>query len=562
MTAILRKYAPWAIAAGSGLLLAIAFPPFGQADAAWFALVPALLLFRNSKPGKSFPLGLLFGSVFWITDLFWLVRLKETGPAALVYLGTVALALWCALYFALFARAVSWLWNFRNLKASPWARLFLAVIAEPLLWVGAEYLRGWVFSGFAWNPLSASQYKNIALLHCISWLGPGTLSFLIVAVNAGIASMLARIWQDVFARTAKVSSDATLKYRKFPIRTAELMVALTAVVSCWMYGFSAVREPGTGKESIRIGLMHPDIPCVFETDGDSFAEAYERLADYSEMSRALSPDINLWPESALPGYVPYSKEAYLLSSNALATSSALLLSGAIEYAGTDENDEDVIYNSAMLFAENGYIESVYRKRHLVPFGEYIPGYKLIPSLKKLAPTGYTCEAGDSAAPITAKIKDKDQDKVLPVKFGLLICFEDVFPYLSRETTRQGAQVLACVANDSWFDGSCEAEQHLAQAVLRSVENRRPMARSTNRGVTSLISKHGRILQRLGDGYGGGTPGFFVGSVTPEPSDSLTLYTRCGDWLLGIPAGIILAAVALFSFRESFKGKSCRKSDKA
>lgn len=548
MISNLKKISTWLFACLSGILLAISFPPFNQADAVWFALIPALLLFRNQTPKKAFGLGFVFGYIFWFSDLFWLIQLKNNeGPVILVLLGIFALAGWCALFFALFARSVSWIWSQNKFTSSPWLRLILAVVAEPLLWVGAEYIRGTLFTGFAWNPLAASQYRNGALLHCISWFGAGTLSFLIVAVNAGIASMFTRIWQDVFQKNRFGGTAGTPAMRRFPIRTAELMVALTAVVACWMTGISAVRGPQPVGESIRVGLMHPDIPCVFETDADTYTNAYARLVDYSDMSQALRTDLNIWPETALPGYIPYDMEAYLLTSNAVSLASAPLLSGGVEYAGRDKNNEDIIYNSAFVFGMGGVIEAVYRKRHLVPCGEYIPGYKMFPFLKQFAPTGYTCEAGKSSRPISVRLFPDATGFVKNVRIGMLICFEDVFPYLSRETTALGANILVCAANDAWFDGSHEAEQHLAQAVLRCVENHRPMARSTNRGVTCLISSSGRIQHRIGEGNGGGTPGFFVSDVKLETSDTLTLYTRYGDWTLNIPACAILVVAVVISF---------------
>lgn len=546
----LTKIAPWLTAVLSGILLAIAFPPFNQSDTVWFALIPAILLFRNQPPKKSFWLGFVFGYVFWVIDLFWLIQLKDNnGPLVLVLLGIFALSAWCAFFFAFFARAVSWLWSHKKITDSPWLRLVLAVIAEPLLWVGAEYFRGTLFSGFAWNPIAASQYRNCALLHCISWFGTGTLSFLIVAVNSGIASMLTRIWQDVFRKNKTDATSESSILKKFPIRTSELMVALTAVVACWMVGISAVRKPQVAGDTVRVGLMHPDFPSIFETETDTFEAGYSRLKDYSEMSQMLRSDINIWPESALPGFIPYDKEAYLLASNCIAQSSALLLSGGIEFAGRDEDKEPVIYNSAFLFNKDVSIDAIYRKRHLVPFGEYIPGYKILPFLKNFVPTGYTCQAGETSAPITARLTDNAGIPAKLVKLGTLICFEDVFPYLSRDATAQGANMLVCLANDAWFDGSREPEQHMAQAVLRCVENHRPMARSTNRGVSCVITSNGQISRRIGEGNGSGTPGFFVYDINLEPADSLTLYTRFGDWMLNIPAGAILMAIAIRSFKK-------------
>ena len=129
---------------------------------------------------------------------------------------------------------------------------------------------------------------------------------------------------------------------------------------------------------------------------------------------------------------------------------------------------------------------------------------------------------------------------------MLICFEDVFPYLARRAVNAGADLLITLANDAWFDGSCESEQHLAQAVLRCAENHRPMLRSTNRGVSAFIDQNGRVVRRIGSGRGSGEPGFAVHELAIATGAPRTPYARYGDWLLSIPAAAVLVAVAIGS----------------
>ena len=172
----------------------MAFPPFGHGDLAFVAIVPMLLAVRAAPPRRAAFLGFVFGCVFWLIDLSWLWSLKDNGgPVALVGLGHVALSLFLSLFQALFAFAVAASW--RLAMKRPWTiiPILLVRIAEPVFWVGSEYLRGVVLTGFPWNPLAATQYGNPAFLHPASWVGAGAVSLLLVAINSSIASTISRL---------------------------------------------------------------------------------------------------------------------------------------------------------------------------------------------------------------------------------------------------------------------------------------------------------------------------------------------------------------------------------
>ncbi len=536
----------------SGLLLALAFPPLAQADTVFFALVPLLLAVRASEPKRSFRLAFFSGLAFWLIDLFWLWRLKDNGgPLPLVVFGHVALAAVCALFTGLFGYASATLWLAAKKRDSAILNGLLALLAEPLLWVGAEYLRGTILSGFPWNPLAASQYRNPAFLHAASWAGSGFVSGLIVAVNAGIASFAFRLWRDVFKRSLRKGTgngERGMEVRRFTIRSAELAIALLAVCLCWTQGISVIREDARAARTqprLRAALVHPDIPCIFEKDDDSVREANEALLRYTSFAAGAAPSLCLWPETSLPGYYPYDKDAFnLILSATEALNGAPLLVGTVELRYGEPTTPGAtlpydIYNSAYLFGKG--IRAFYRKQHLVPFGEFIPLESKIPALKKLAPAGFSCTAGDG--PCVFKI---DPVATNAASAGVLICFEDVFPYLARRAVNAGADLLITLANDAWFDGSCESEQHLAQAILRCAENHRPMLRSTNRGVSAFIDQNGRVVRRIGSGRGSGEPGFAVHELAVATDAPRTLYARYGDWLLSIPAAAFLVAVAIGS----------------
>lgn len=529
----------------SGVLLATAFPPFSRPDIVFAALVPLILAVRSIPPKRAFLAGFLAGGVFWLIDIAWLWSLKDNGgPVALVGLGHIALSLCLALFTAAFAYATSAAWSLAGGKPGPLVTGALALVAEPVFWVGTEYLRGIVLTGFPWNPLAASQYANPALLHAASWAGAGAVSFVIVAVNSSAASLLHRIWRDIASRNTRPQAsgnDGEMPRRpRLRVRSLELFLALSLAVFCWMRGLDALRDGtsahGWERVSVRAAIVQADMPSIFENNEDSSAAACEMLIAHTSLAQMAAPDICVWPETILPGYIPYDKDAANVVRKAVsALEGTPLLAGGIELVRDKESTD--IYNSAFLFGDSGII-AAYRKRHLVPFGEFIPLESKLPFLKRLAPAGFSCTAGADAAVFGQDLTPTG------CGIGTLICFEDAFPALARQSALNGAGIFATLANDSWFNGSSEGEQHLAQAVLRCVENARPMLRSTNRGVSAFIDSHGRLIRRIGgDGQGAG---FAVGDVTP--GTRLTPYTRYGDWLLGIPCAIALAtmlAVALF-----------------
>ncbi len=553
----MRKRIGVSAAIVSGVFLALAFPPASQADIAFFALVPLLLAVRDATPRQGFRLGFAAGLAFWLLDIAWFWHIKDNGgPLPLVFLGHFSLSAYCALYTGLFGLGTATAWGVAKRRGSPLLAGLAALVAEPLLWVGAEYLRGSILSGFPWNPLAASQYRNPALLHAVSWGGAATLSALIVAINAGIASLLYRIWRDVF-RPRFVAGATPSPGPRFRIRSAEHAIALLATLAYWSHGVSTLRADARGAQAaprFRAALVHPDIPCIFEKDDDSVREANETLLRFTSFAAAATPSICLWPETSLPGYVPYDKESFELVTNAVhALHGKPLLAGAVELLHGGAPDESVpnphsIFNSAFLFGPGG-IRATYRKQHLVPFGEFIPLESLIPALKKLAPVGFSCTPGEDSGVFRANVADPASPSI-----GALICFEDAFPYLARNAANAGADLLVTLANDAWFDGSCESEQHLAQAVLRCVETRRPMLRCTNRGVSAFIDRNGRILRRIGDGRGAGEPGFAVHDLPVPTRAPLTPYARLGDWLLNIPAALFTLCVLGAKMVSSFSRK--------
>jgi apolipoprotein N-acyltransferase len=525
----------------SGAMLWTAFPPLDRSDSAWFALVPLILLVRHAKPRAAFGWAWLAGMAFWLPSLTWLWQLiGNGGPWALVVLGHGALAAYCALYFGLYGLAAATLWQVVVRHAWRGWRLLAVVVAEPVLWAGSEYLRGTLLSGFPWNALAVSQAGNAALIQPAAWGGVALVSALLFGVSAGVASMMERVAQPLFDRGGE-------RPRFDPWRSAEGILPLLILAACWMGGLERVRartRSQAAQDEWRVVLVQPDTPSIFEITDEVVLEQRRILLDLTTYAAAACPDLVIWPETAVQGVMPWHADVMALASNAAHAAGAPLLTGTVEAESIERAGQKPgarFYNAAWLFDTNGTANGRYRKQHLVPFGEFVPGDRWLPILERLSPVGFSCTPGRESTVL--RVRGRGGRTSGALAFSPLICFEDVFAGLSRRAVRRGARLLVNITNDAWFDGSSESEQHLRQSIFRTVENGVPMVRAANTGVSCLIDASGRV-SRFDAGPGGAT-GFMPASVRIPPTpQSATLYNRLGDWVLGIPAAICVLGLAM------------------
>ncbi|MFO7871130.1 MAG: apolipoprotein N-acyltransferase [Kiritimatiellia bacterium] len=553
-----------AAAGASGLMLASAFPPMSSTEAAWLGLVPLLLAARYSRPAVSFRWGWISGMVFWLMSLSWMLRLCRTGgPAALVIPGWILLSAYCALYTGAFCMLVCSVWRRlapgrmkteagedpedRTEKKSFFGRLpgpgGLAVVAvTPLIWVGLEYLRSSLFTGFPWNALGVSQYRNLALIQNAEWGGVYAVSALVVLVNAALAATVLRFVEVyVYNRPARFQ--------------VELLAGLAVFLACWAWGVRTVRglsdeisDPG-----VEVAAVQPAVPQLKKWPEGYSSFIFDRLRILTEYAAAAGPDLVVWPETAVPFPVKSDPQTAEFAAG-LAGLGSPILAGSLEET---ERSGAAYFNSSVLVDERGRFAQTYRKRHLVPFGEYIPFEKYIPFLSGLAPLGFSCEAGSEAT--VFRISSGHGGRT--AFFSVLICFEDVFSPLAREGVLNGARFLVNQTNDAWFDGSSGAVQHMAHCVFRCVENRVPAVRAANTGVTCFIDRTGRIQGRRRlkrSGWGMGEARFEKSLVAIDEEKSFTAYTRYGDITFALPCGLgCLAALGVAAVRR-MKAAQCQK----
>jgi apolipoprotein N-acyltransferase len=278
-----------------------------------------------------------------------------------------------------------------------------------------------------------------------------------------------------------------------------------------IYGFVSLRTShGRPSPGIRIAVLQGNIEQNMKWN-----ELYrERIMDVygSLVSRAkkeFNPDIILWPESSVPGYVLSSELLQRWMKRLIDESRCYHLVGAVSYS------EKKFYNCIMLFSPDAVMSNSYAKMHLVPFGETVP---LKSFLSKYIKT--LNELGDFSPGRNYSIFRLPYAPIVGN-----VCFESIFPYISRNLTKNGAQILVNVTNDGWYLKTSAPYQHFMFNIFRAVENRRMLVRSANTGISGLIDENGRVVSRSAI-----FEELYLG-VTVRPNSRITFYTRFGDFFV-------------------------------
>ena len=499
----------------SGLLLTGSFPPGKLSFLAWIALVPLLASIREKAPRSAFKLGFIAGFFHYLTLMYWIVVvLGQYGNLSLPIsiLALVLLSLFLALYPALFSALAC------RLDHGPFSLFFLAAF-----WVFVEYARAHLVTGFPWCLLGYSQYENLAVIQIANLFGVYAVSFLIVLANG-------LIFQSFFGK--KPAGAPWLKWKW-------LFVVLLAAGTL-TYGFQQLAQ----KKAQNKTAPHINVAVVQANIDQSVkwkpSVQLQTLETYFKLSRSVGhpkPALVVWPETALPFFY---QDAPSLSPKMRELSTelgALLLFGSPAYKRTGRKIS--YYNRAYMITPGRLFAQHYDKRHLVPFGEYVPLKKYLPFINHLVQAAGNFAQGVRQDPL----KEKD------LSLGVLICFEAIFPELARDLSREGANLLVNITNDAWFGLTSAPYQHLSMAVFRSVETGVPMIRAANTGFSAFIGTDGHILSK--------TPLFVEavldGSIPVLPANP-TIYTRSGDLFAG---GLVLISLLnlLFSFRKRLKKKS-------
>ncbi len=472
----------------SGILLILSFPHFDLEFLAWFALIPLLYSVEGKGPCRSFKLGFLTGIVSFLGILYWIVVAVHTyGNIPLI--PSVFILFLLVAYLSLFIGAFTFLTRLIQMRSG--VQTFLIT---PFLWVALEYLRSLLLTGFPWANLGYSQYLNLPLIQMADVTGAYGLSFIILLVNATLFWIL-RQWPK----------------RVFPFK--EALVTAVLLLGFLTYGYvkmGIVDRQMIQNPPLKIGLVQGDIDQSIKWD-----EAFqlETLKIYEKLSHRVAedrPDLIIWPETATPFFFQDAKEYQPLVLDIPKNMNAFLLFGSPSYR--IEKGKVNHYNSAYLISPSGEIVGKYDKIHLVPFGEYVPVQDLLFFIGSLGEGIGDFKSGREVYNFS-----------LPQgKFGVLICFEVIFPDLCRGFVKTGANFLVTITNDAWFGRTSAPYQHFSMAAFRAVENRVFVARAANTGITGIIDPKGKILKE------GGIFKQETMNGTIRLSNRKTFYTLHGD----------------------------------
>lgn len=508
---------PWLAALSSGVLLSLCFPGFKQGWLVWIALTPLIcaVWFGGPRQGDGvlriarhpFALGYVMGLVFFAVTFRWLSELAPLFQTPWLHGLPILLALYMALYPATWAWLITKLpWGERPFR-SAWRNLGVGALGA-CSWTALEWTRGWLFSGWGWNGLGVALQDDLAMIQIVDLTGVLGLTWLVAFCNMMAVIVVRRIVLELgpqFLKGVRWEFSFT-------------MALLTVVFS---YGVRVLFKGGGETTPLQAVAIQPNIPQVEKFDPDSEDAILAQLDKLTGLAAILEPkpDLIVWPEAATPRGMFADEVNYRFVMDQVARGDFHLLFGTLDYElEPDKPESSKVYNAAMLLSDHGKLRSVYRKMHLVPFGEYLPFRPLLPqAIGNLVP-------GDLDAGTETSVLTLPKPKT---ELGVLICFEDTLGNLTRGFVQKGAQVLVNVTNDGWFGKSVAAEQHLANALFRAIESRRPLLRCANTGVTCLIDRDGRVnrgqLQLFEQGFAR-----FPIAVPKQPE--LTFYTRHGDWV--------------------------------
>lgn len=427
-------------------MLSFSFAPYPTRFLAFISLIPLFWLIDEAK--KPFIYGYLFGVGLGAGQVWWL--LSQTFPLFplirfLLVVGVILLSGFLGLFPGLFASLTK--------RIGLWA--------APLIWPAVEMIRELTDLAFPWELLGYSLTPWPVLTQTASLWGVYGLGALIVLVNLALYQLLKNLRDS---------------------RKALVWGGVLAGTFVFMLGFGLIRL-GTAKpeKAFRVALVQPNVPTVLKGSRNLYDSLITAMLDQTRDAARFKPDLILYPETATlvdltkptPFTAPYLE---------LVDSMNVYLATGIPHSLRDKGRHRFA-NSATLVHRDGSLDSLYIKIRLAPFGETIPFENVLPFLGKIDVQGGHHYRG----------KDYVVYRDAPQPFSFLICYEAIFPGLTRNFVHRGARMLAAVTNDVWFGQLQGPAQHAEMAVMRTVENGVPMIRAANNGISMIVDPYGRVL---------------------------------------------------------------------
>lgn len=530
----------------------------------FFSMTPlAWVLFYAPAPESywkrvryGFFLGWMTGIVFFGVTLSWI--------ASVAWEGVALLPPFLALYFGCWSCFVVMIIRPLFLKTGFEGKECLggslgAVFMSGAAWVGSEWLRGTLFTGFGWNSYGVAFYQQLPLIQIADITGVAGLSFLGLMTSCMMALTIERyrsgrrsrvVVRDLQSQEGSGKEEngewKTLSMRVVGLEQggikriqwlhADAALVVIIVLAVFFYGAWEICHPVPLQEELSLAAVQGNIPQDHKWDSAFEKEIMATYERETKLAFQEHPDLVIWPEAATPRPLLNERKTFAQVHQLLQEGKCDLLIGSLYYQESPPRD----YNAAILLTAVGEPQ-VYAKMHLVPFGEYIPCRKTFPLFQWIVGDRVLGDFDAGREPQVLELSKKG------IKIAPLICFEDTLGSLVRCFALRRAQLLITLTNDGWFGHTVASQQHAMNALFRAVETKLPMVRIANTGVTCVMDRNGRMTQVLRDAQGNT---FFEGllfstlSLSADPVD--TIYTKYGDWF-----SYLCLAMSMLVFLPSF-----------
>jgi apolipoprotein N-acyltransferase len=443
----------------SGIALGLSFPKAGLWPLGWVSLVGLFRVIEGRSFRESFSLGFVFGWVFFFFTQHWINNSIHYYGGVPLVAGLGIVGLLCA-YEAVYTGVFAWLSADALKRDTIWDFFFIGA-----LWVGLEYLRGVLFTGFPWSLLGYSQTGFLPLMQVADITGVYGVSFVLILGNLLIYGMLFKGWK---------------------IKRAIVFVLLIAVAI--VYGFiryEMLKEIKTSK-TLKVAMVQPNVDQSVKWDPQYRKQNLNKLFALTMTTLRKKPELVIWPETALPFYFGIEANWTVKLQQFITENRLTLLTGAPLIQDIKKKDgfyQYITSNSAILIGPDGNLLGSYDKIHLVPFGEYVPLKKILFFVERLAEGIGDFRRGDSYT--VFEINGK--------RFFVLICYEAIFPALVRSFGE--ADFMVNITNDAWFGTTSGPYQHADIARVRAIEMRRPIVRVANTGISEVVDITGEVIKK-------------------------------------------------------------------
>ncbi|MBQ1229519.1 MAG: apolipoprotein N-acyltransferase [Clostridia bacterium] len=513
-----RKQLLWMALGGALTGVTLVLPQLGFLQ--WLTMIPMMIgIYRLGEDStlsarRMYGYGFLTVLAYYLVIYHWFFNLYPLDFAGLsnassigvVLAGWIGLSLLQAILGGLVFLFYRLLGQTGIYERHPLVRPF----AFAALWTLFEWSSTVGWTGVPWGRLCLGQIECLPILQGASLLGSYFVSFMILLVNGLLAyAVLYR---------ARATLCGTL--------------AIASVGSMLVFGAVRLSIPEK-EESIQVAVIQGNIDSHEKWDSSTGAKTKEIHARLTRAAAQEGAEIIVWSETAIP-YPLNQNQAYQTYLSELAVECEVtLLVGAI--CKTDGKEYNAIYQ---VDPDGRIHEEIYAKRHLVPFGEYVPMRSLftifLPFLTEISMLEEDLTAGT----------DSNLFSVGESKIGGLICFDSIYELLALDAARDGADLIALGTNDSWFRDSAAVYMHFSQARLRAIETGLPVARAANTGISGLITKRGEVVDFLPPL----TEGYLAGSLSAKGAG--TLYTAVGNLFVWLCAAFYLLLLFIgFSTRK-------------